>query len=110
MSVAQPAVITKASGRIPAWKNAATKRSIVLTGGAIGKIPAVTVVIIAASFVRTTPMRLETLLRAMRYMIDVTGGMNTGMIDGTGMKTTGITTTCTTILPLPIWECLVRVQ
>ena len=52
----------------------------------------------AASFLGTT-MWVEKLPWAMRYMIVVTDGENTGMIDWTIMKITGTTTISTTILP-----------
>jgi hypothetical protein len=88
-------VITEANGRIPALTKAVIGRIIEVIGGKMALIAGKT----AASFLGTT-MWVEKLLRAMRYMIVVTDGENTGMIDWTIMKIIGTTTTYTTILPL----------
>jgi len=88
-------VITEANGRIPALTKAVIGRIIEVIGGKMALIAGKT----AASFLGTT-MWVEKLPWAMRYMIVVTDGENTGMIDWTIMKIIGTTTTYTTILPL----------
>ena len=98
----QSARIVVVNGAIPAPGDRMNV-TIVAMNGKVNAVIVWKMVLIAgktaASFLMTT-MWVEKLLRAMRYMIVVTDGENTGMIDGTIMKITGTTTTYTTILPL----------
>ena len=80
-------------GRVNAVINVMIGRIIEVIAGKMALTAAMIGGIISA-----TKMWVEKLLQAMQYMIVVTDGMNTGMIEGTGMMTTGAITTSTTIL------------
>jgi hypothetical protein len=95
-----PALTSRVNAPVIAMIDKVNAVIIVMIGRIIeviaGKM-AVTAAMIGG-IISATAMWVEKLLRAMQYMMPVTDGVNTGMIEETGMKTTGAITTSTTIL------------